>query len=427
MSFVFEDAFITEDKVNRYKRMSNDKIKTMLYAEITKNINILFDVFPDFLLGKKESSDFEELPEGSINALNDVKKKIKQINFREYGFPESDIDVLLEQLREENFTKYCRHGKWKRSFTKVLNNNGKINEYETWTAIFGYINKWNQESELQEYKILINYENKILWIGIDKKYHFISAEDNIYGFKYKNMNIILFPNICTIDEYFSDDDMNINDQLILKYRENIIKKENVTFDNAKNILLEEKKGVQIPIDKYFNKEFFYKGFKWNKYYKNIYPKTATILISIQSKKKLFYIEIENITYPLYGYFLLDLNKIRIVEANKSGKISFIDKIKALYNNWISNNHIYLNREINRVLSQNDIDTMLETLHGSLINRIKMIKKRINLFLRNVLEYKLIVIRNKLVYIIGMDGFKKELRKDSYYSFIFDNYINNGGN
>jgi hypothetical protein len=113
-------------------------------------------------------------------------------------------------------------------------------------------------------------------------------------------------------------------------------------------------------------------------------------------------------------------------ANKTGKISLIKKIKSTYNNRINNIHIYLNRETNKVFTQNEIDAMLAALHGSLINRIKILLKRIVFSFKNILEYMLIIIRNKRVYIIGLDGLKRELRDESYYGFEFNNFINIGG-
>jgi len=97
-----------------------------------------------------------------------------------------------------------------------------------------------------------------------------------------------------------------------------------------------------------------------------------------------------------------------------------------YKNRISNNYIYLCRETNRLFAPNDVSAVITDFHGSVINRIKILFNRIFFVFRNIIEYKLIVIKNKFVYIIGLDGIKKELRKDSYYSFEFDKNINNGG-
>jgi hypothetical protein len=261
--------FVTEDDIYYYKGMSNDKIKKLI----------------------------------------DGHREL-------FGLPEGDIDVLLEQFREEGFTKYCRKRDWYLSTTHVLNNDGKIIGYNTWNASFKYINKWGQESAAQKYKIIVDKDKKILWIGGDQDYYFISAGKSIYGFKYEHKSIVLFPNISSEDEYFSYENMDINDQLIIKYRENAYSLMFVSLDKAKTVFNERRIGADISIDEYFEKGFFYKGLKWNKSYDFMYPNDITILVSIQAKDNLFYIEIENITYPFHGYMLLDLNEIRITEAKK---------------------------------------------------------------------------------------------------------------
>jgi hypothetical protein len=269
LNMIHIHKFVTEEDVNFYRSMSNDGIKK-------------------FLDGHKEV----------------------------FGFPDGDIDVLLEQFREEGFTKYCRRRDWILSTTKVFNNDGKIIGYNTWNASFRYINKWNQESAEQQYKIIVDKDNKILWLGGNQDYYFISAGNNIYGFEYEHKSIVLFPNISAEDEYFSDKNMDINDQLIRKYRKNAYTLQFVSLDRAKTVFNEQKIGANISIDEYFEKGVFYKGLKWNKSYDFMYPNDITILVSIQAKDNLFYIEIENITYPFHGYMVLDLNEIRIVEAKK---------------------------------------------------------------------------------------------------------------
>ena len=85
--------------------------------------------------------------------------------------------------------------------------------------------------------------------------------------------------------------------------------------------------------------------------------------------------------------------------------------------------IYLDYEP-RLFTQDEIDTLLTALHGSIINRIKLIIKRIILYFKNIFDYKLIIIKNKFVYIIDLGGIKKELREESYYSYIMETE-NNG--
>jgi hypothetical protein len=70
----------------------------------------------------------------------------------------------------------------------------------------------------------------------------------------------------------------------------------------------------------------------------------------------------------------------------------------------------------KLFSQDEVDTLLTALHGSIMNRIKIIKKRIIFSFKSISDYRLVIIMNKYVYIIGLGGFKKELREDSYYSY-----------
>jgi hypothetical protein len=81
----------------------------------------------------------------------------------------------------------------------------------------------------------------------------------------------------------------------------------------------------------------------------------------------------------------------------------------------SNMKIYLDYKP-RVFTQDEVDTLLTALHGSIMNRIKLIIKRIILFYKNIFDYRLIVMKNKFVYIIRIGEFKKELSEESYYSY-----------
>ena len=284
-------TFVTDDDVNYYKSKTNDEIKEMLH------INIDFKKF-----------DIQEK----------TKKVLENFDFRKlYGLPEGDIDVLLKQFREDNFTEYSRKNAWQHGFIKVVCNDGEIRAYQTKVSSFRYINKWNQKSGLREYMLIIGDNKKILWIGSSyENSHFIAVDNKIYNFCYKHKQINLFPNIASGEEYFLEDNNAINDELVNKYKNNIGVFRACSLENAGSILKEEKIGVTISINDYFEKGFFYKGIKWNKYYNHMYPEGITKLISIQVKDGLFYFEIENVTYPHYGYFLLDLNTLKITEAKK---------------------------------------------------------------------------------------------------------------
>ena len=249
--------FITEEDVTLYRKMSNDAIKEY------------------------------------INNFSDCGRR------KFLGIPDGDIDILLEQMRENNFTSFCRKDEWTYDWVKIMNDDGNIYSLKTREAVFRYINKWNQEEGFVKYKIIIDENNKIMWMGNNNQY-FISSNKKIYALKYEHKYLKLFPNICLSEDYFIDNDDDRNDALVKKYREN-----------------KEEKCIYISLEEHFEKRFFSKGFKWNKNWNKYYSwDYITILIDIYAKNSLFYIEIENITYPFYGHVILDLNEIKIIEAKK---------------------------------------------------------------------------------------------------------------
>ena len=294
---VQKHGFITDMDICHYKKMSNNQIKQIL----------------KFLGGRREKM----------------------------GLPDGDIDVLLEQFREKDFTEYRRRYEWRNTITNVLFNDGTVKVFDTKTAKFDLINKWNQEEgKYQEYKIIVNSDMKILWLGLhNEKQYFISDGNNIYELKYEHKYLKLFPNIGYADEYFNNEKNDENDRLIVDYFVNADafkygKIRSSKSDRKKFFIVrklkyrteisttdistpDEKIGISFTLEEYFEKGFFLKGLKWNgnwkEYHGNEY---ITVLIDITVKNGLFCLGIENVTYPFYGSLLLDLEKTEIVEACK---------------------------------------------------------------------------------------------------------------
>jgi hypothetical protein len=123
----------------------------------------------------------------------------------------------------------------------------------------------------------------------------------------------LFPNISSENEYFDDDNNENNDNLIKKYMNNNMY-QCTDIENVKKLFEVEKVGAYISLEKHFEKGFFKKGQKWNKAMEKYFGyNNISILINIIVKNNLFCIEIENVTHPLYGQILLDLDKLEIVK------------------------------------------------------------------------------------------------------------------
>lgn len=275
-NMIYIHKFITENDVNYYKKMSNSEIKALI-------------------------------------------KKTFQGHREVIGLPDGDIDVLLEEFRKDNFTEYRRRTKWKHFSTKVLNNDGKVKTFDTKIARFDYINKWNQEEGwFQKYMIILDNNKKILWIGrYNDRQYFISVGEEIYELQYNHKELILFPNVCSDNNYFDEESSDRNDIFIRRYFHNMGTTRFESINNAKDIFYNEKIKVSISLDEYFEKGFFYKGYKWNKNWKDYHGYDyITILVNISTRNGLFCVEIENVTYPFYGYFLLDIEKFEIIEAKK---------------------------------------------------------------------------------------------------------------
>jgi hypothetical protein len=249
-------------------------------------------------------------------ADEEIKKTINGDRKR-HGLPEGDIDLLLKEMREENFIKYLRKEPWKYLFTKILNSDGMTQELKTRVGTFRYLNKWNQESDVTKYRIILDEHMKVLWFGYHKeRQYFISVDDNIYEIEYKHKFLRFIPTKCDKTEYFNDSEEEISDNIVKRYNADWVQRLMPGKINQKTLGTENVEAT-IKLDGYFEKGFFYKGPKWNRYWHDfLYPHDITMLIAISAQDGLFHIEIENITYPHRGYVLLDLRELRIVKTKK---------------------------------------------------------------------------------------------------------------
>jgi hypothetical protein len=99
-------TFITEDDVNYYRQMTDEKIKEIINYPRSREL---------------------------------------------YGFSDGDIDVWLKEFRSEGFTKFTRKRSWRYERIPVMNNDGKVNLRTTHYAEFYYVNQWGQEKRAIKY------------------------------------------------------------------------------------------------------------------------------------------------------------------------------------------------------------------------------------------------------------------------------------
>jgi hypothetical protein len=249
---------------------------------------------------------WEELSEDLPHTLLDKGKP--------YGMPEGDIDVLLEQLRQKDFTQFCRISEWRYTETEVLNYDGEVNRFGTYIAEFGYVNKWGQKASCGEYKIIYNNNMNVVWMGhhSEQKY-FISLNDIIYNIHYGDTIIGFFPNACAGNEFIDVGDMTTFDDIIKESSWRLDREHRFMPENAR-IELEKGAVVFISIKEYFKKGFFYKGPKWTPKWSD----AISILLNITAKDGLFQFEIENITYNgnQRDHVSLNLKEVKIMGTKK---------------------------------------------------------------------------------------------------------------
>jgi len=266
---------------------------------------------------------YEDIDYWKSYSNDEIKKRMEDpiINIHKLSrLPKGDMDKLLMEFREEGFTKYIRCGNWRSGYTKVLNFDGKMKKMKTYKCAFRYKNKWNQKSRPITYRIILNDNLEIIWIGflfknLDKRIYdlpdymikdnyFISYNNKIYLFYYEHKTLNLLPSLFSTDYFFDMENIINNDRLIIELNKREFQ------DNEEGI-------ISIDLKEYFERGFFYKGPRWNwKWHEKYYPKDITRLIKFTTKDNCFFLEIENITYPFRGWCLFDLKSKNIVEAKK---------------------------------------------------------------------------------------------------------------
>jgi len=188
----------------------------------------------------------------------------------------------------------------------ILNNTFEEKSLTCCQAEYKSANKWGEGTYPSKEKIIHDKNRNVIWIKNDYRnpYYFIKINNNFYAIKndhkilniYKNINIIT-KKLTVNQNYDNLDDI---------YKENDY---------------EENKCEEIGIDlsDYFPVGFFYRGPKYTKEWKELYPKGFNIYREITFQNRLLRIEIENLSYPHKGYVLLDLESEKVIEAKKYGE------------------------------------------------------------------------------------------------------------
>jgi len=216
-----------------------------------------------------------------------------------------DIDEKVKHIREYGTRELVRVTDWEFSTIPLISDDEE-KSLTCCQAEYKSANKWGEGTYPSKEKIIHDKNRNVIWIKNDYRnlFYFIKFNNNFYAIKndhkmlyiYKNINIIT-KKLTVYQNYDNLDDI---------YKENDY---------------EEKKCEEIGIDlsDYFPVGFFYRGPKYTKEWKELYPKGFNIYREITFQNRLLRIEIENLSYPHKGYVLLDLESEKVIEAKKYGE------------------------------------------------------------------------------------------------------------
>jgi len=275
--------------INRYiEDISEENI--MYFLKLDKNINITYGNYNEFIKILKNDYTCTQ-----YICKADYEKAIiflqKLINC--FKLENINIIKLYEIIKTNGSFELLRVSDWEKTDINLINIENITFNIVCNYSFFKHINKWGFETKEEKYK-LFNFENNVIWIN---KFNFepdffILYKKEIIGISYKHKLLKIFKNLK------NNYNLRINNEIIL---DNIIKKDNVHI-----------KQFEIDLSENIYKGFFYKGLLYDCNWKN----EISILKDITFTNGLLKIIIENSTYPHMGYFLLDINEYKIVDAKK---------------------------------------------------------------------------------------------------------------
>jgi hypothetical protein len=214
-----------------------------------------------------------------------------------------DIDEKVNFIRINAKREPVKTSDWEFSTMPLTSDSKEDKVLTCCSAGFKYANKWG-EGTASSKEIIIHDENRqVIWIKNDyrKPSRFLSFDNKIYAIELDHKNIIIHKNIDIITKKIIVN--QIYDNL-----DDIIKE----YDHEKN----KCEDVKIDLSDYFPVGFFYRGPKWTREWRTLYPDGIIYIREITIVNRLIKIEIENIAYPHKGYALLDLENEKVMEAKK---------------------------------------------------------------------------------------------------------------
>jgi hypothetical protein len=120
----------------------------------------------------------------------------------------------LKTGRNIKFDWLYRKEDWRKSSVISIDSSGKSIYFDSYVAGYFFGDEWTKEHLVCEYRIILDTDNKVIWIGyVDDSDCFLSDNNKIYNFYYDHKSLHFLPDITSDDVYISDCKETINGKI----------------------------------------------------------------------------------------------------------------------------------------------------------------------------------------------------------------------
>jgi hypothetical protein len=230
--------------------------------------------------------------EKAVKLLQKLTKSFR-LNIKQF-------DELYDLIKYNASLSIKRVSGWKTDNVNVITQFPEQFTIIHYSAKYVRSNKWGYITK--ESTINIYFDNdQIIWIDADfeKPQSFVFKDGQFYCLNYDHKHISIFKNLVdSFAEIIFEDNAELG-SIIAQYDKVNIRLGNINFD----------------LTDCFYKGFFYKGFLFDRNWKN----DISVMKNIECYGDYLKVEIENLTYPHSGHVILDIDNDKIIDCHLRGK------------------------------------------------------------------------------------------------------------
>jgi hypothetical protein len=210
------------------------------------------------------------------------------------------FDELYDLIKYNASLSIKRVSDWKIDDENVITQCSEPLIIKYYSAEYVHSNKWGYTTEKSTINIY-SHNSRIIWIDNDfnKPQSFVFRNGQFYCLNYYHKHISIFKNIAdSFLEITFEDNSELDDVMDKYHKVNI-----------------RPRSIDLDLTNCFYKRFFYKGFLFDRNWKN----DISVIKNIEFYGDYLRVEIENLTYPHSGYVFLDIDNDKIIDIPSEGK------------------------------------------------------------------------------------------------------------